>query len=105
MSGNSKVIGVTMSRSRCEKHGAAATQLCDAWLQQTCGATVHWSVQSLCQSHQLCLSGAWNPDNLLYLYYLTVTDRRGMLHIKHFSDCLERIKSPDFVSACGSRGV
>ena len=105
MSGNSKVIGVTMSRSRCEKHGAAATQLCDAWLQQTCGATVHWSVQSLCQSHQLCLSGAWNPDNLLYLYYLTVTDRRGMLHIKHFSDCLERIKSTDFVSACGSRGV
>ena len=53
MSGNSKVIGVTMSRSGCEEHGAAATQLCDPGLQETRGATVHWSVQSLCQSHHI----------------------------------------------------
>ena len=66
--------------SQCQGHVAAATQW-DALWGQTPGVTVHWSVCNHCVSHiqhQLCLSGTWNPDNLLYLYYLTVT-QIGML--------------------------
>ena len=67
--------------SQCQGHVAAATQW-DALWGQTPGVTVHWSVCNHCVSHiqhQLCLSGTWNPDsNLLYLYYLTVTEI-GML--------------------------
>lgn len=63
MSGNSKVIGVTMSRSGCEEHGAAATQLCDPWLQETRGATVHWSVCNHCVSHITSALFVWSMES------------------------------------------
>ena len=101
MSGNSKVIGVTMSRPRSSCHSVRCSVRADT--RSYCSLVC---VQSLCQSHPTSTLFVWNMESrqqpvVFVLSYCHRDRNAGMLHIKHFCDCLNRIMSTDYVSACG----
>ena len=85
MSGNSKVIGVTMSRSASEQQLPLSYVTAD--MRSYCSLV--WAIIVSVKSHQFCLSGSWKPDNLLYLYYLYylyyLTELSAMLQTLHWN--------------------
>ena len=86
MSGNSKVIGVTMSRSASEQQLPLSYVTAD--MRSYCSLV--WAIIVSVTSHQFCLSGSWKPDNLLYLYYLT--ELSAMLQTLHWKTEVDSFK-------------
>ena len=67
MSGNSKVIGVTMSRSASEQQLPLSYVTAD--VRSYCSLV--WAIIVSVTSHQFCLSGTWKPDKLLVVFVLS----------------------------------
>lgn len=102
MSGNSKVIGVTMSRPRSSCHSEWCSVRADT--RSYCSLVC---VQSLCQSHPTSTLFVWNMESrqpVVFVLYIWLSQRSecwNAAYLTLFCDCLNRIKSTDYVSACG----
>ena len=84
MSGNSKVIGVTMSRPRSSCHSVRCSVRADT--RSYCSLVC---VQSLCQSHPTSTLFVWNMESRQQPVVFVLSDchrdwNARMLHIKHY---------------------
>ena len=95
------MVTVKLLVSQCQGHVAAATQmLCEGRHQELLFIGLCAIIVSVTSNiNFVCLE---SRQPVVFVFSDCHRDRNaGMLHIKHFCDCLNRIKSTDYVSACG----